>query len=143
MLIFQFWIGLKYFCWCIGNAWFGIPVGLSEWLLTWRQLFGYMFVLHIHYLVGEMGLGQSIQDYIHSFVYMISCLNCTAQLTGTNIVNSVRRHFKVTWSHHLAWTEGHGKNTLFCVGELWKLPSLLSFACIKNVRKQSLLKIEK
>ena len=75
-----------------------------------------MFILHKHYLVGEMGLGEAVQDYIHSFVYMISCLNCTAQLTGTSIVNSLRRHFKVTCSHPLALTDGHGKNTLFCVG---------------------------
>ena len=115
-------------------------------VLNWTEILMLMYwqclVWHSCLLIW-MAFNLTVQDYIHSFVYMISCLNCTAQLTGTNIVNSVRRHFKVTWSHHLAWTEGHRKNTLFCVGELWKLPSLLSFACIKNVKKQSPLKIEK
>ena len=65
---------------------------------------------------------------------MISCLNCTAQLTDTSIVNNLRRHFKATYSHprrdllarktwfhqsqiyqpictNLIFTKGHGENT--------------------------------
>ena len=41
---------------------------------------------------------------------MISCLNCTAQLTDTSIVNNLRRHFKVAYSYPFPWTKGHGEN---------------------------------
>ena len=30
--------------------------------LIWNTQFGYMFILHEHYLVGEMDLGQDVQD---------------------------------------------------------------------------------
>ena len=46
----------------------------------------YIYIFHVLYLVGEMTLGQAA----HSSVHMISCLNCTVQLTDTIIVNNLK-----------------------------------------------------
>ena len=50
------------------------------------------------------GLGPSCTR-LYTHVHMIRCINCTS------IVNNLKRPFKVTYSYHITWTEGHGKNT--------------------------------
>ena len=92
---------------------------------------------------------------VHSSVCMISCLNCTLQLTDTSIVNNLKRHFKLNCSHPLAWTEGHVEKywnhfaTWYChtmpthvmllcmrfVGKWREYLSSLSFTCIKKCCK--------
>ena len=76
--------------------------------------------LHEHYLVGEMDLGQAVQDCT-LIVHIISCLNCTVQLTDTSIVNNLKRNFEnteivkvhdmATSSYHLALHEVCRKTT--------------------------------
>ena len=36
---------------------------------------------------------------VHSSVHMISCLNCTVQLTDTSIVNNLKRNFEKYGNH--------------------------------------------
>ena len=54
---------------------------------------------------------------VHSFVYMISCLNCTVQLTDTSIVNNLIRPFMLP--AHILLLE------LRVMGKIWKLLSYM------------------
>ena len=52
--------------------------------------------LYCKYIIWlEKWTWAKLYKTVHSSVHIISCLNCTEQLTDTSIVNNLKRHFKL------------------------------------------------
>ena len=97
-----------------------------------------LFWLHCKCIIWlEKWTWAKLYKTVHLSVHMISCLNCTVQLTDSRIVNNLKRHFKLICSHPLAWTEGHVENygNHFATWYCHEMPSHVILLCMRYVGK--------